>query len=180
MMNLVDSAAVAHIPNGQRAARRWIAFVSALFLLQVGAVVTMIWIATSDRSFALEPDYYQKAMHWDDISRQQRESAKLGWSLKFDVGSRDEDGKRLVFVVVSDRNGQPIDGASATAEWFHHARARERHTTLFSPQPGGALAASLPFVRSGLYEFRFTVSRGDETFVTTLQRDIAGIDGLAP
>ncbi|MBL8878958.1 MAG: FixH family protein [Phycisphaerales bacterium] len=180
MMNLVDPTAVAHIPSGQRAARRWIAFVAALFLLQVGAVVTMICIATNDRSFALEPDYYQKAVRWDDISRQQRQSAKLGWTLQLDVGALAENGARPIVLTVKDRDGELIEGASAAAEWFHHARARDRHTSLFTPQPDGTLAASITFARSGLYEFRFTVSRGEETFVTTVQRDIAGKDGLAP
>lgn len=179
MMQLVDPEAVAHIPDQRRVGRRWIAFVAALFLLQVGAVVVMISIATRDRSFALEPDYYQKAMHWDESAQLQRASARLGWSLALEVEPQNANGTQVVSAIIRDREGNPVQGATVTAEWFHHARARERHLAEFVAGPDGSYAAPLVFSRSGLYEFRLTAKRGDETYVTKIQRDITGADGIA-
>lgn len=180
MMNLVDPAAVAHIPERRRAGRRWIAFITTLFLAQVAAVVLMIWIATSDRSFALEPDYYQKAMRWDDTSRMQRESDRLGWSVELRVDAHDDHGMRPITWRLVDEKQNPVDGAVFEAEWFHHARARERHTTAFENIGDGLYRAALRFERSGLYEFRIHATRGEQHFLRTVQHDIGGRDGAAP
>lgn len=180
MMNLVDPATVAHIPEQRRAGRRWIAFIACLFLAQVAAVVLMIWIATSDRSFALEPDYYQKAVQWDALSQMQRDSDRLGWNLELLLEPRDERGNRPTILRILDADQQPVNDAAVQAEWFHHARARDRRTTAFEPVGDGLYRAALRYERSGLYEFRVHAIRGEQNFLRTVQRDIGGLDGAAP
>ena len=44
----------------------------------------MVYVATSDGSFAVEPDYYQKALHWDDARSAAAENAGLGWTVELD------------------------------------------------------------------------------------------------
>ena len=42
---------------------------------------TMATIATRDPGFALERDYYQKAVNYDRVIAQRGENARLGWSV---------------------------------------------------------------------------------------------------
>ena len=52
----------------------------------LGATIAVnLWvmkIANSDPSFAIEPDYYRKAVHYDSTMAQQRLNASLGWGVE--------------------------------------------------------------------------------------------------
>ena len=53
-------------PSRRRAAWRWPAILLALLGGHAAICVAMIVVATNDPSFAVEPEYYTRALDWDD------------------------------------------------------------------------------------------------------------------
>ena len=63
----------------------WPGLVFALLGGQLLLVCVLAYIAVADGSFAVEPDYYQKGLHWDATAEQLRANARLGWKARLQV-----------------------------------------------------------------------------------------------
>ena len=134
----------------------------ALGLHVVGSLV-MVYFATSNESYAVEPDYYQKALAWDDKRAQDRRNAELGWQLEFTVEPAPAGQDPIVRVELTTVDGEPVTGATIAVEAFANAR-RDDVLTATSIAAESGYETTLPMRRNGLWEFRFTVTRGDELF----------------
>jgi nitrogen fixation protein FixH len=151
----------------------WPLLIAALLAGHVLAVLVMVYVATRDRSFAVEPDYYQKALHWDDIAAQGRENARLGWKLAIEVsGSTTPLGERTVSCRLSDGAGKPLEGAVIDMIAFAHARAGQWLSGVMEPQGVGVYGTTLHLRRKGLWEFRLVVRRGSDTLTYSEQRQV--------
>jgi nitrogen fixation protein FixH len=142
-----------------------------IFVLLGGQLLlmfVMVYLAISDGSFAIEPDYYQKGLNWDDTAAQLRNNQRLGWKADVQVG---EDvsvlSERTVSCSLTDQAGRGLDGAEVELEAFPHVRGSERATVALSPAGNGLYQAKLRFGRKGVWEFRFVARRGPETFTHT-------------
>jgi nitrogen fixation protein FixH len=151
----------------------WPIFLSSLIGIHIVSVVVMVIVATRDRSFAIEPDWYQKGLHYDQTAQQQRENRRLGWSVKLDVGQAlTGTNQRSVSCTVFDRAGKPVQNAAVDLVAFAHLRGSNRTSSILLPQGGGAYAASLAFDDPGVWEFRLVITRGAETFTQIVKREI--------
>ncbi|MFO0838483.1 MAG: FixH family protein [Phycisphaerae bacterium] len=138
----------------------WPAIIAGLIVFQLAASATLIVFATSDTTFAVEPDYYQKAVHWDQISAAHRAGEALGWKLAFSVDSQaDALGRRALDCELSNPAGEPIAGAAVELTAFHYAHASEPLKISLSEGAAGHYGAALPLSRPGVWEFRFAVRR---------------------
>src|SRR5512136_3054494 len=110
----------------------WPFLLVGLLAAGVGANVYFLARAVGDPSFAVEPDYYAKAVAWDAHQAQARENADLGWSVTIDVAPADlATGRARVVAKLVDRDGRAVPGASVGLEAFHNARAADvRKATL--------------------------------------------------
>ncbi len=101
----------------------WPVFILSLIGIHIVSVVTMVVVATHDRSFAVEPDFYQKGLHYEQTLDQRRENARLGWTAKLEVG-RPLSGSNVRNVVcrLSDRDEKPLDDAKIDMVAFAHLR----------------------------------------------------------
>jgi nitrogen fixation protein FixH len=145
----------------------------ALLGVSLSANLALLVLAVDDPSFAVEPEYYEKAMAWDEKRAQDRRNEELGWSLELEVGhDPSPSGSRTVALLLLDDEGAAIEGATVRLETFHNARAGEIFESTLAPEGGGRYAAALPLRRPGLWEFRFVVESGGETFTKTLLRDV--------
>jgi len=143
----------------------WPAIVVGLLVLGVGANVLLMLYATGDPSFAVEPDYYAKALAWDDHMAQERRNADLGWTIALDLASGPAStGLVGVAATVTDRQGALIEDATVSIEAFSYARGNEKVTAV--------LPADLPLPRKGLWEFRCTARRGEDVFTAVLREDV--------
>lgn len=148
--------------------------VFGLLGLNAAVVGITLYLAHSDRSFAVEPDYYQKAMAWDSAAAQRERSAALGWTASLTVGDPTSAG-RVITLTLTDRSGAPIQEADASIIAFHNARAADHFTANLRPtETPGRYAAALPLERPGLWEFRISAARGQDSFATVIRRDLAG------
>jgi nitrogen fixation protein FixH len=146
-------------PSPKASARRWIAFIVALLVAPMVVTVVLVARVAQDPSFAVEPDYYQRSLAWDEVMAQERRNVELGWSLYLvrDPRAVPPGGVSPVEIGLSDRGGHPLDGATIRVEAFHNARAAEVLAATLAPRGSGRYLAALPIHRPGLWELRFTV-----------------------
>lgn len=170
MLELVTTAAP-HRPDNRdeprpRATGRfWPLFIVGLILAQVSAAGALIWYAVSDPTFAIEPNYYQKALNWDDTARQHAANRDLGWKPTLEFADQSEAGRRATRLRLTNAAGATIDAAKISVESFHHAAAADRRAgTLEWNADESAYVGLLPIDRGGVWEMRFVVVRGADRF----------------
>ena len=142
----------------------WPIGMAVILVLTVAANVGMITLANDDPTFAVEPDYYQKAVRWDEAMAQERANDALGWRLEPSLSLAPDAPARLL-VHVTDAAGAPLTGAVLTVQAMHNARAAQVFAATLAPTDvAGAYRAELPLRRAGQWELRFEVTRGAERF----------------
>jgi len=157
------------------AAKGWYWPVVIVSLLVGGAAANIgfMIVANRDATFAVEPDYYRKAVEWDRTMAQEARNVELGWRVSAQLEPIDGGRARLV-ARVADHDGRPVTGAGVVVEAFPSARARDIASFTLAPAgPAGAYAATLAHGRPGLWELRVRVTRGGEVFTRTLSQDLA-------
>jgi nitrogen fixation protein FixH len=161
--------------------RFWIGLVLALLGGQIALLGTMAYIAISDGSFAVEPDYYQKGLHWEDTATQLRQNVRLGWTARIDVSQAvTAAGERAVTCRLTNRDGTPLDGATIGLVAFAHARGNQRTSAELLPSGSGTYTLAMRFAHHGVWEFRVLVHRGPETFTQTMIRTVEPGDESPP
>lgn len=135
----------------------------------------MISVALDDPAFAIEPDYYEKAVHFDEHRAEARESRELGWSLE--VAPRVDAEGALVRVTLKDRERRPIDGAHVKAIVFHNARSSEWRQLDFRGAGHGVYSERLTPWRPGLWELRFEVEQGGQRFLQVSRLSLGAVHG---
>jgi nitrogen fixation protein FixH len=159
----------------RRLARRgqfWPVFLVGLILANVAFDLSLVFLVSSDRSFAVEKDYYQKGLHWNDEMAQQRTNGRLGWTADVTVHPSGVPGESEIVATLRDAQGAPVGDAIVTADVFHNARAADVQEARFAPRPDGRYVARLPLRRPGVWEFRVHAVRAHDTFTATLQREL--------
>jgi hypothetical protein len=131
----------------------------------------MASIATRDPGFALERDYYQKAVTYDRVIAQRGENARLGWLLQTELGAAAPDGSTPLSVRVRDAAG-PVVGARVSVEAIRNAAAQRPLDATLAERAPGEYAGNLAFARGGLWELRLVVERGRERFTAVERRDV--------
>ena len=133
----------------------------------------MVIIATHDSSFAIEPDWYLKGLHYEQTAEQQRQNSRLGWTLRLDVGQPlSGTTRRDVTCTVLDRAGKPVEKAAVDLVAFAHLHANNRTSSVLLPRESGGYGAALVFDDPGIWEFRLVIKRGAETFTQIVKREI--------
>ncbi len=158
----------------RRSAWLWPLALTGLLAASACANIAFMVVATRDPSFAVEPDYYAKALAWDRTMAQEEHNRALGWSLAVSAEPALRPGRLRLVVRLGDASGAAIDGAVVTVEALHGARAAEIIRGAFAPAGSGTYEADLPLRRAGLWELRFRVSRGDDVFTERVSRDLPG------
>lgn len=138
----------------------WPIGIGAILLLTVGANIAVYRVANNDPSFAIEPDYYRKAVAWDSTASERRVSAALGWSAPMTM-VRTGNGVALR-TTLRDADGTPLTGATITAHLFPIARSQRIDSVAMLESAAGRYDAVLPEARAGLWEVRLTVTHGTQ------------------
>jgi nitrogen fixation protein FixH len=159
--------------------RIW-AWVPAMILVGLlGTQLTVLHFVLDDPSFALEPDYYQKAMAWDARRDAERESLALGWHSEFSATPARGASGMLLRAQLRGPDGSPISGATLRIVAFANARASHVQQSELRESSPGLYEAELQSARPGLWEFRLEARRGKDTFQQVLRRGLA-MPGAAP
>ena len=155
----------------------WPIGIAAILFTTVASNVGVILLTKDDPSFAVEPDYYRKAVEWDSTTARRARSDALGWQVTPTVqvgGANSELALALV-----DANGAPITDAIVTGELLHIARAAQMQAVSFAATADG-YAATVQMPRAGVWELRLDATRGDQRFLRTVRVETTRADASAP
>lgn len=155
----------------------WALFPVVLLVAMLVGLGSIAAIAVADPSFAVEQDYYQKAVHWDQSQQQQSDNVRLGWKVTMEL--EPEAGGALLRVRVLDGDGAALPAERVSVVAFHNARAAAKVGGELRRDSKGALSLRLPLRRSGLWEFRFDVHHSGQRFTQVIRRDF-GFSGVTP
>lgn len=149
---------------------RWAFVPVVLLVVSVGGMGAVAAIAADDPSFSLEPDYYQKAVAWDQHQAERAASARLGWKLE---AALELEGPTLRLVArVTAADGSPLSSARVQAHAFAIARASDLRELVFVERRPGEYTAELGRARPGLWEFRFAVEQGTLRYSTVTRAEV--------
>jgi len=143
--------------------------------LTVAANVWLITVASHDPSFAVEENYYQRGVRWDDELAQRARNIELGWRLDASVSPIRAGRGSDLSISLNDSTLSPIAGASVVVVAVHVARAGQRVSITLTPGAPGQYEARAPIERSGLWELRFDVHRGADRFTATERLDVRSL-----
>jgi hypothetical protein len=145
----------------------WPWFVVAALAFTVGVNIVMMVAATSDANGSVvEPDYYRKAVAWDQAMARAAESAKLGWRTRVALERATADSARLV-VEVTGADSLPVRGARFSAELIHNADAARPVRAVLAESRDGRYEAMVAVRRTGMWEVRLEARRDVDRFVTS-------------
>ena len=149
----------------------WPVAVAGILGLTVAANVWLIRIASGDPSFAVEENYYDKGVRWDEEMAQRARNAELGWRLLATLSPIERGRGAGLRVSLNDSLVTPVSDASVVVWAVHVARASQPvDVTLRSSAPG-EYAGRVPIERAGLWELRIDVHRGTDRFTSTERLD---------
>lgn len=152
---------------------QWPVGIAAVLATVVIADVTVAIIAGRDEAFAVEPNYYQKAVHFDDEMALRAESQRLDWSLAPTLQLGRPGAPGTVSLSLHDSSGRPITGARVQLLAMHNARASHQLTASLTERGDGKYDAPLDAERPGEWELRFLVTRGGDRFASRERIDAA-------
>lgn len=154
--------------------RIWPTIVTCILVGNLVLGVVLVRIATGDDHFAVEPDYYRRAIGWDTVQAQARHNLALGWQLSATVEPINPTTPTAVVFHLTDRDGVavPVDQAQIEARAVAYASEVVRGLATPTSEPG-VLRAAMSFHREGLWEIQVAVTRGDDHFTETLRLDLS-------
>ena len=132
---------------------------------------TLAYVAIDDPNFALEPNYYDKAIHWDQSQADARASRALGLQLTLAPLVVARDGQVPLSLAIADRANLPLLDATVTVEAFPNAFASRVETLTLRETAPGVYTGQLAHGLSGLWELRVALRHGATTFHEVLRRD---------
>ena len=148
----------------------WPIGVAAILAVTVGVNIWVAIIAGDDPSFAIEKDYYKKAITWDSTMAQERVNQRLGWHLVPTLGRVQSKGQTPLSVTLVDSSGVAISDATITVSALYNARAANVLTAQLT-RDASAYEVQLPIAHAGEWELRFDVRRGTERFTAVTRVD---------
>jgi nitrogen fixation protein FixH len=172
-MNTVpDVLDAAHPPALSRRARYgWPVGIALVLFLSAASNIAVMFIARSDAAFAVEPDYYAKAVNWDGTMAQERANAALGWRAVATLDLATPGTPGTITVRLTDRSGVALAGATVGVEAMHNARASQRYAAALTERSPGHYTAALDAHRPGAWEVRVSAARESMRFTAALRLD---------
>jgi len=156
-----------------RLGRHWAWVPVGLLVSSALGVGGMAVVAIRDPHFATEPDYYQKAIRWDQTQAQAAENQRLGY--QFDVPRSIEFDARAHATVelrVRNRAGLPVVGARLTAEAFANAYSEHMAQLTFSEREPGLYVAEFSARHPGVWVFRVAADSEQAHFTSILRSEL--------
>lgn len=160
----------------------WPIGITAILATSVVGNLIMMRVANDDPSFAIETDYYQRAVDFDTTMHQQSRSDALGWTASATIGEV-SNGKGVLRVQLRGKNAEPVAADSVLAVAFFNGRANDReHLTLVRApsDTSGIYLHDVAVAHAGQWVVMIDAWRGTEHFVETARVEVASAAGVTP
>lgn len=150
--------AVEPVRAERRARRFWASMVVGLLSAQVVGGIATVYLATSDSSFSVVPNYYQAGLNWDVTKRNRDLFTSLGWNCQVTVSESDSELKhRSVLIQLRSETDQPVAGLKVKGQIYHHARGNDVHELQFDQATPGDYVASIQLAQGGIWQVNLTL-----------------------
>lgn len=159
-------------PRAPGSGRFWPWFVVLLLVGTAGAQGVLLYAATHDRAFAIEPDYYTKAVAWDAAMSRERENVTLAWTVRAAL-ARTASGDGALHITLMDSLGAPVRGAGVRVVALHNLEAARPTSAALTERGDGEYVGTLPGARSGLWELRIDAHAAGHRFTPVLRAELA-------
>jgi nitrogen fixation protein FixH len=156
----------------ERSARRfWVTFIVGFLGLQVAGGIAAIYLAVSDPTVAVIPNYYDAAVNWD-VTRRARELAQdLGWRIDIETGAIAASAdRRPIEVRILSRSGKAISGVLVSAKLYHHSRGAEIYQLRLDETAPGVFRGTTALTKPGVWQVELQVE-GDHG-IAAVSREI--------
>lgn len=156
----------------RRAKWTWTSVIVGFIMIQFIMSGVAIYLATSDPSHAVIPNYHQQALEYDKVLAEKKASHDLGWTWTIQCDSRQLAGQRDISVQLKDGQGHPLADAQVSLQLFHHARGKDRQKVTLSPagqQPGEYRGYAL-VDRSGIWQVELSVQHHADHFTDRTEK----------
>jgi len=160
-------------PSLLSSGRLWAWAPGVLLATLLGTQLTVLHSVLDDPSFALEPDYYRKAVAWDARQQLQRESLALGWHTDLMAEPAPQLRGLALRVQLHEAQGGPLAGAAVRVQAFANARAARVFEAVLVETAPGTYSAEIPSSVLGLWEFRLEATRGADRFSEVLRQSVS-------
>jgi len=140
----------------------------------VSGLFVMASLAVDDSGFALERNYYAKAVAYDAEIAQRAQNARLGWTLVASTAPAERGETSRLTVRLGDSEGA-LERARVGVEALRNAAADRVLEAGLAEVAPGRYEAELPLGRGGLWEFRFTVVQKGVRFTRSERLDVAEV-----
>lgn len=147
----------------------WPLGITAILGSTVVANLLVMRLASNDPAFAVEPDYYRKAVQYDSTMAQERRNLALGWHVTITFDSITAASDTPVEIRLNDATATPVSGATMMVMARFNARANDTLTATLEESAPGRYRTTLPIHRVGEWEIRIDAVRDSARF-TTRQR----------
>ncbi len=152
----------------------WPIGVVVILVATVASNISVIVLTRDDPSFAVEPDYYRKAVAWDSTQERVAESDALHWRLSAHVSAlnaAENSGSRTLTIELTDNTGAAVRNASLSGSLLHVARANDVQRIAFTENAAGQYVVTVPMPRDGIWELRLAAQRQTDRFQETVRID---------
>jgi len=151
----------------------WPGIVVGILLTHTVCCLVVVYIATSDPTHAVIPDYHEKAVAWDAIRADALASEQLGWACTIETAAgADLLGERSLRLSLKDARGEPVSGATVSLEGYHHARANDTVLADLKEGAPGEYVAMLKMRKPGLWRFDVKAKWGEDVFVQQIDQPV--------
>ncbi len=149
----------------------WPLLVVGLLTIPVVAGGYLAYKATHDPTFAIESDYYRKAVAWDSTMAQEQANGTLGWHTSATAKSLGENVE--ISLRLQEKAGADVTNAKVKLVAFFLARSTDVQTSDAQRGADGLYHATLKLPHAGIHELRVHAERGTNVFTATHRLDIA-------
>ncbi|MBL0173335.1 MAG: FixH family protein [Gemmatimonadaceae bacterium] len=151
----------------------WPIGIVAILSITVIANLVVMRVANNDPSFAIEPDYYKKAVAFDSTIAEERRSATLGWTATSTIVAGDSAGRPMLTVTLLDAQQRPVQGATVSVVALANIRSNDLVSATLTEVAPGRYQSLLAAHVAGQWEVRVDAVRGTDHFVASTRTDVA-------
>jgi hypothetical protein len=156
----------------RKAKRVWVGVIVTLLGLQVVSGIVTIYLATSDPTSAIIPNYYQSGLNWDTKHRNLSQFVNLGWHLIVEVQPTDEESPQRLIKIRLFSKESAVSKQRISASVFHHARGREIFKLQFDEANQGEYVTISKLTQAGLWDFDVLIEGDHGTAETRFTMDV--------
>lgn len=153
---------------------RWPIGIVVILATSVLGNLAFMRLANSDPSFAVEPDYYTRAVAFDTTMQETRLSNALGWTATASIDSVHEN-QGIVRLKLHDQTNTPVVVDSVRVAAFFNGRANDVTRTMLTVDTSrgrGSYSARIPITHVGQWQLHIDARRGAEHFVTSMRTEV--------